>query len=231
VDTGRQISIRDETAPGGPAVLAVTGELDVQSSAELRDAVDSRGPAASTGLIVDLSDVPFLDSSAVGTLLEMAARARSGGAGFAVVVGALTQSRSRLDLTGTSRVLNVCHDRDEALELLGAGGGRASAETPRDGGGGHGEPPRVVTLTIFLNATSAHAPRARAAADELRRRLPPGAILEQVDVAERPDLAERHRVLATPMLIRSGPRHRRVVGDLSNLDEVLLALDLPLEAP
>jgi len=103
-------------------------------------------------------------------------------------------------------------------------------EPRHDGAQPPHDPPRAIALTLFLNAGSPHSTRARGAADDLRERLPAGATLELVDVAERPDLAERHRVLATPMVVRSGPPHRRVVGDLSNLEEVLLALDLPVAA-
>jgi circadian clock protein KaiB len=226
VDLEQELSIRDETAPGGPILLVVAGELDLQSAGDLRTAVRARIADAPSGLVIDLSAVPFLDSSAVGALLEAAATIRDARGGFAIVVGGDTQSRSRLDLTGTSRVLNVCHDREEALEVVGKGAGQERREsTPATG-----DPQRTVTLTLFLNAASPHSTHARAAVEGLRARLPPRAVLEIVDVAERPDLAERHRVLATPMVVRSGPPHRRVVGDLSNLDEVLLALDLPTVA-
>lgn len=51
--------------------------------------------------------------------------------------------------------------------------------------------------------------------------------LEVVDVIEEPDRAERDRVLATPTLVKElPPPTRRVVGDLSDRDEVLLGLDL-----
>jgi anti-anti-sigma factor len=226
VDTEQELSISDETASDGPIVLAISGELDLDSSTVLRAAVAQRSADAPTGLIIDLSAVAFLDSSAVGTLLDAAAGVRRNGGGFAVVVGERTQSRSRLDLTGTSRVLNVCYDLDEALELLGAG----DTQVARTASAAADSPASMLTLTLFLNAASPHAARARAAAEELARRLPADAVIEQVDVAERPDLAERHRVLATPMLVRSGPPHRRVIGDLSHLDEVLLALDLPMRA-
>jgi circadian clock protein KaiB len=226
VDLDQELSIHDETAAGGPILLVVAGELDLQSAGALRAAVRERIAGAPSGLVIDLSDVLFLDSSAVGALLEAAATIRDAGGGFAAVVGERTQSRSRLDLTGTSRVLNVCHDREEALEVVGKDRGQERRESAPAAG----EPPHAVTLTLFLNAASPHSTRARAAVDAFRARLPYGAVLELVDVAERPDLAEQHRVLATPMVVRGGPPHRRVVGDLSNLDEVLLALGLPAGA-
>lgn len=48
-----------------------------------------------------------------------------------------------------------------------------------------------------------------------------------IDVLERPQLAENERILATPTLVKElPPPLRRVVGDLSNRDQVLVGLDL-----
>lgn len=50
-----------------------------------------------------------------------------------------------------------------------------------------------------------------------------------IDVLERPQLAENERILATPTLVRElPPPLRRVVGDLSNKDRVLVGLDLAI---
>jgi len=51
--------------------------------------------------------------------------------------------------------------------------------------------------------------------------------LEVVDVLEHPQLAEDERIIATPTLIRSLPKPlRRVIGDLSDKEMVILGLDL-----
>lgn len=51
--------------------------------------------------------------------------------------------------------------------------------------------------------------------------------LEIIDVLEHPQMAEEARVLATPTLIkRLPPPLRRVIGDLSDTERVLLGLDL-----
>lgn len=51
--------------------------------------------------------------------------------------------------------------------------------------------------------------------------------LEIVDVVQDPDSAERARVLTTPTVVRDAPDPvRRATGDLSDLERVLLALDL-----
>ncbi len=51
--------------------------------------------------------------------------------------------------------------------------------------------------------------------------------LEIIDVQEHPAIAEDERILATPTLIKSLPLPlRRVIGDLSDKDKVLLGLEL-----
>lgn len=48
-----------------------------------------------------------------------------------------------------------------------------------------------------------------------------------IDVLKHPQLAENERILATPTVIRELPLPvRRVIGDLSDSDSVLLGLDI-----
>jgi circadian clock protein KaiB len=57
--------------------------------------------------------------------------------------------------------------------------------------------------------------------------------LDIVDVLEHPQAAEDDRILATPTLIKQlPPPLRRVIGDLSDREKVLLGLELrPLDHP
>ena len=51
--------------------------------------------------------------------------------------------------------------------------------------------------------------------------------LEIIDVLQFPDLAEDEKILATPTLIKSLPLPlRRVIGDLSDKEKVLLGLEV-----
>jgi circadian clock protein KaiB len=53
-----------------------------------------------------------------------------------------------------------------------------------------------------------------------------------IDILERPQLAEDEKILATPMLIKQlPPPLRRIIGDLSDTEKVILGLDLqPFES-
>ncbi len=51
--------------------------------------------------------------------------------------------------------------------------------------------------------------------------------LEIIDVLERPQLAEDEKIFATPTLLKElPPPLRKIIGDLSDKEKVLLGLDL-----
>jgi len=54
--------------------------------------------------------------------------------------------------------------------------------------------------------------------------------LKVIDVLKNPRLAEEDKILATPTLTKALPLPiRRIIGDLSDKDKVLLGLDLTFE--
>jgi circadian clock protein KaiB len=83
-------------------------------------------------------------------------------------------------------------------------------------------------LKLYVTGKS---PRAEVAIANLRRiceeELQGEYELEIIDVLEHPQLAEDEKILATPTLIkRLPPPLRRVIGDLSDKDKVLLGLNV-----
>ena len=51
--------------------------------------------------------------------------------------------------------------------------------------------------------------------------------LEVIDVLEHPKLAEHEKIIATPTLVKQLPEPvRKILGDLSDRDRVLLSLDV-----
>ena len=83
-------------------------------------------------------------------------------------------------------------------------------------------------LTLFVSGASAASARAIINARALCDGHLDGRYeLTIVDVNQNPELARGSRVLATPTLLKARPApERMVVGDLSDLDRVLVALDL-----
>lgn len=53
--------------------------------------------------------------------------------------------------------------------------------------------------------------------------------IEVIDVLEHPRLAENEKILATPTLVKRLPEPvRKIIGDLSDVERVLLGLDIEL---
>ncbi|VTS05505.1 circadian clock KaiB family protein [Tuwongella immobilis] len=87
-------------------------------------------------------------------------------------------------------------------------------------------------LKLYVTGQS---PRSHRAIANLKRICESTALpdytIEIIDVLERPQVAELERILATPTLIKELPQPiRRIIGDLSDVEQVLLGLDLkPLD--
>jgi circadian clock protein KaiB len=197
----------------------VGGELDAATSPAVEELIRRLIDDGRTHLLVDLTEATFLDSTALSSLLACSRRLRRPNCGMAIVVGDHAQPRARFDLTGTREVLNVCGSREEALALV---------EEPRETIDTQRPPPEgQVQLRLYVNAGTPNTARAIAALQELRRRYLRDADVEVIDLNERPDVAERERLLAVPALVRVAPPPvRRIIGDLTEHQQVLWALDL-----
>jgi circadian clock protein KaiB len=83
-------------------------------------------------------------------------------------------------------------------------------------------------LTLYVTGQTPRSQRAIASLRELCERELQGRYeLEVIDVLEHPQLAEDQKILATPTLVKKlPPPIRRIIGDLSDSERVLLGLDL-----
>jgi circadian clock protein KaiB len=77
-------------------------------------------------------------------------------------------------------------------------------------------------LRLYVAGRTVTARRAEKQLDDLRKQIKFEWKIEIVDVLEKPELAEKAGILATPTLAYEHPeRSRRVVGDLSDAGRVL----------
>ena len=88
--------------------------------------------------------------------------------------------------------------------------------------------PAQWTLRIYIAGKS---PKSMTALANLRSicetELAPGYEIEIVDLQERPELARQHQIVAIPTVVRVLPDPiRKVIGDLSKRERVLVGLDL-----
>ena len=91
---------------------------------------------------------------------------------------------------------------------------------------GNSEP--VIQLRLYV---AGQTPRSMAALTNLRQicsdHLNGKYALEVIDLIRNPQLAQGDQILAIPTLVRSLPRPiRKIIGDLSNVERVLVGLDL-----
>lgn len=101
--------IRVEQRHADLVTVYVTGEIDISIGPHLASSLSSaaelvRAPGA---LVVDLTAVPFLDSSALGELLSASRRLASRDITFRVVIPADAPTRRVVELVGLVGVLNV----------------------------------------------------------------------------------------------------------------------------
>lgn len=99
-------------------VLKVTGEMDFYTAPMLEDLGTALSSVGQKRFVVDLSNAPFLDAAAIGTLLRLNKIAR-GNRGRLVVYDPQTPLRTIFRLVELNRVIPIRHDFDEALHRTG----------------------------------------------------------------------------------------------------------------
>lgn len=99
--------------------LRPVGELDAYTVPSFREALAGR--TGTTRLLIDLSDVPFMDSAGLGALIGGIRRIRE--AGGEVTVACSRPALTRLlHTTGFDRIVVVADTPEAALSALLAGG-------------------------------------------------------------------------------------------------------------
>ncbi|GIH15900.1 STAS domain-containing protein [Rugosimonospora africana] len=108
------IAVNDE---GTPAVIAVGGELDMNTSGELFDAAAALIDAGRRRLVLDLDQLTFCDSAGITAFVRLTKRA--GEAGGALALARPVQIvESVLKLTGLVEVIPVFPTVEQARAAL-----------------------------------------------------------------------------------------------------------------
>ena len=105
--------VKDVTSSDGAVVVRLTGELDLYNTPRLRDALFGAAAGQPARLVVDLSDVAFMDSTALGVLVEARARLESR-EGF-VLAAPGVETRRALEVSGLDRHFAVRDSLEDAL--------------------------------------------------------------------------------------------------------------------
>jgi anti-sigma B factor antagonist len=111
---GQQFAVELEKEPGGAAVIVLAGEVDLYTAPRFKDALFQAIDEGAPFVIIDLTEVSFIDSTGLGVLV-------SGGRRLQQSAGALAigcpdeRIRRILEITGLDTVFGVYPSRAEAL--------------------------------------------------------------------------------------------------------------------
>lgn len=100
---------------GTHVVCRPAGELDAYTVPQFREALAEL--STRTRVLIDLSDVPFMDSAGLGALIGGIRRAREVGGEVAVACSRPTLTRL-LHTTGFDRIVAVCDTVEDAAAAL-----------------------------------------------------------------------------------------------------------------
>jgi anti-sigma B factor antagonist len=98
-----------------PVVIAPEGELDLALLGDFRRGLSEAAREATDGVLVDLTDVSFIDSSALGAIVELQNHLRRAKQQLTVVAPSGTAVAVVLGLTGLRNQLPVYETREAAL--------------------------------------------------------------------------------------------------------------------
>ncbi|MEY2514201.1 MAG: anti-sigma factor antagonist [bacterium] len=112
-------SLRSERR-GDHVIVSLSGELDVFNAAAMTAQIEAVVPPAAHGAVIDLSEVGFLDSTAIRRLFALAGRLTERRQRIAVVSPEGSSVLRTLQLVEFARAAPMCDTLQDALVELGA---------------------------------------------------------------------------------------------------------------
>ena len=96
------------------AVVSVSGELDLYTAPRVRTGIHEAGDVGADRVIVDLSDTSFIDSAALGVLVQETKRLEGRGQSL-VLVTSDPRTMRVIELSGLNRVLRTYATLQDAI--------------------------------------------------------------------------------------------------------------------
>jgi len=109
--------IDEERLSPTAVVLMLHGEADLHAAPQLRDRLRTAMDGGATGLVVDLTDTSFVDSTSLGVLLGALKRQREEGGELRIVVSR-PEIRRIFEITLLDQVFPLHETRADALASL-----------------------------------------------------------------------------------------------------------------
>jgi anti-sigma B factor antagonist len=108
----REPPVRSVEERSGGVVVRLAGELDLYNAEDIRHALTAAIDGGAARIVVDMAEVEFVDSTALGVLIE--ARSKLGRDGVLLAAPRL-ETRRTLEVSGLDRHLPVHDSVDGAL--------------------------------------------------------------------------------------------------------------------
>jgi anti-sigma B factor antagonist len=108
----------DEAIVDGVGVFAAGGEVDYAASPLLHEHIARHIKAGARGLVIDLSQATFIDSTAIGVLMGAVRSLHEACGGTLAVVCVDENVLKILEISGLQAAIAVYRTREEALSAL-----------------------------------------------------------------------------------------------------------------
>ena len=105
----------DVSKEDGIAIVTVQGEIDVETSPQLRECFDKLLAAGEHNFVIDMAGVDFVDSSGLAAFVRLFKRVRIG-EGDVRLCGLRPEVSKIIELTRLNRVFDVFETRAQAVE-------------------------------------------------------------------------------------------------------------------
>jgi anti-sigma B factor antagonist len=100
-------------------IIDCIGDVDLYSSPSLRDTLMKEMHAGTSGVLINMSEVSYIDSSGIATLVEGLQLSRQTRTRFGLF-GLRGNARSVLELARLHKVFTIFADEQEALQRISA---------------------------------------------------------------------------------------------------------------
>ena len=120
MDSTEAFSISDVAADEQTTVVNVTGEIDMETGPAFQAGLLRALGAGRGGLIVDLSQATFMDSSALTSLVNAFDGLRKRGGGKLAIIATDPRMRALFDVARLDRDFQIFESRSDALAAVSA---------------------------------------------------------------------------------------------------------------
>jgi anti-anti-sigma factor len=104
----------------GATLLALEGEIDLHASPRLREALQEIAESKAEVLLVDFSDVKYIDSSGLATLVEYVRESKAFN-GRLALFGLQPKVKMVFELVRLNELFTIADTKENALAALSAG--------------------------------------------------------------------------------------------------------------